>query len=178
MEFDNDIKLKGYIKNILKRDGTIILITFQDCLVKQKSKILFKPEWGNYDIICGTKITSVYNGPADSNNYYIDFNEKKSNYSLKYNTSSTKKIDSLLNNLFKEIALLKGEGNINDYFNIYKDMKKKSVVDWLLKYKLLEVTNCNKNISWILEIYKDLEKISQKNSDLSRAIKRGLKLFN
>ena len=57
-------------------------------------------------------------------------------------------------------------------------MDKESIDDWLLKYEFLEATNCNRQINWINDIYLDLEKISSKNTDLSRAIKRALKLFS
>ena len=57
-------------------------------------------------------------------------------------------------------------------------MNKESINDWLLKYEFLEATNCNRDINWINNIYLDLEQKSNKNSDLSRAIKRALKLFS
>ena len=56
-------------------------------------------------------------------------------------------------------------------------MNKESIDDWLLKYEFLEATNCNRKIDWVNDIYLDLEKTSHKNTDLSRAIKRALKLF-
>ena len=57
-------------------------------------------------------------------------------------------------------------------------MNKESIDDWLLKYEFLEATNCNRQINWVNDIYLDLKKISRKNTDLSRAIKRALKLFS
>jgi len=57
-------------------------------------------------------------------------------------------------------------------------MNKESIDDWLLKHEFLEATHCNREISWVNDIYLDLEKISRKNTDLSRAIKRALKLFS
>ena len=53
-----------------------------------------------------------------------------------------------------------------------------NINDWLLKYEFLEATNCNREINWINDIYLDLKRISSNNTDLSRAIKRALKLFS
>ena len=174
LQFSSGIKVSGYISNILKKENKIIIITFYECYVKYKSEILFKPDWGNYDLICASDIVSVFGGPADSKNYYL--NSDKSQYA-KYNKKNNKKQNSDLNKLFKKLFSIKKNSDINEYYEIYKAMQKKNISDWLIKYKLLEATNCNREINWINNLYIDLNKITIKNSDLSRAIKRGLNLF-
>jgi hypothetical protein len=77
------------------------------------------------------------------------------------------------------MSKLKGaKSNIPHLYNLYKKMNEESINDWLLKYEFLEATNCNREINWVNDIYLDLEKISHKNTDLARAIKRALKLFS
>ena len=56
-------------------------------------------------------------------------------------------------------------------------LKKESINNWLLKYQFLEITNCDRNIKWINEIYLDLKKKSKNNSDISRVISRALNTF-
>ena len=70
------------------------------------------------------------------------------------------------------------QNEIEKLFEIYKKIKEDKITDWLLKYQLLEKTNCNLEIAWIKTIFNDLKKLSNKNSDLSRAIKRSLNLFS
>jgi len=179
LEFENKISVNGTIKNILKNKSRIILITFKDCTVKHNNKNLFQPVWGDYDLICASKVTSVFGGACDSPKYYKKINLINSRYD-KYNIKKSiggKNI--ILNNFFKNISALKNiEGNIPHLYNLYKRMKRKSIVDWLLKYEFLEVTNCNRKLDWVNDIYLDLEKMSSQNTDLSRAIKRALKLFS
>ena len=115
-----------------------------------------------------------FGGPADSGNYYS--NSDKSQYT-KYNKKNTKKQNSDLNKLFKKLFSIKNKNDINGYHAIYKTIQKKNISDWLIKYKLLEATNCNREIKWINNLYIDLNEHAKKNSDLSRAIKRGLNLF-
>ena len=179
LEFENQIYVNGKIKNILKEKSRIILITFENCTVEHNKEILFRPEWGNYDLICASKITSVFGGPSDSSKYYEKINLTKSRYD-KYNIKkSTKGKNTILNNLFKKISKSKDtKPNISYLYNLYKKMNKESIDDWLLKYEFLEATNCNREINWVNDIYLDLEKTSHKNTDLARAIKRALKLFS
>ena len=179
LEFENQIYVNGKIKNILKEKSRIVLITFQNCTVRYNKEILFQPEWGDYDLICASKVTSVWGGASDSSKYYEKIKLTKSRYD-KYNikkTTSGKNI--ILNNLFKRISELKNtEENTPYLYNLYKKMNKELIDDWLLKYEFLEATDCNRKLDWVNDIYLDLEKTSSKNTDLSRAIKRALKLFS
>jgi len=180
LEFENNITVKGYIHDIVEENSKINIITFKECLVKHRNKILFKPSWGYFDLICASKIKSVYNGPADTNHYYMnmDLDTKKSRYE-KYNRkrNHSKEIKTL-NYYFEKIeALKKIKNNTKELSYLYKKMNKNNINDWLLKYEFLCATNCNRNLDWINNMYIDLEKKAAKGSDLSRAIKRGLNLF-
>ncbi len=64
--FESDIQVKGKVKSIIQKDGKTILITLEDCTVKENNgNVLFQPEWGVYDMAVGEKILSVFNGAAD-----------------------------------------------------------------------------------------------------------------
>ena len=178
LEFENNIVVKGFIHNLIKENSKISIITFKDCLVKHRSKVLFDPTWGYFDLICASKVESVYNGPADTAHYYIELENKKTRYT-KYNTKQKlpeeiKKIDYYFKKIedFKKI-----KNNIQELSLLYRKMVKNNISDWLLKYEFLCATDCNRNLEWVDNMYIDLEKEASKKSDLSRAIKRGLNLF-
>ena len=177
LDFKDGIKLKGRIKNILKKNSRIILITFTECQIVQDKLILFEPTWGNFDLVSGLTINSVFGGPSDSINYYEKLKTKKIRYQ-KFNIK--KKIssdDRKLNKIFQLISKTH-KNDIGRLFKIYQKSKKNKVNDWLLKYEFLEKTSFNIKIPWIKNIYNDLNKLSSKNTDLSRAIKRSLNLFS
>ena len=176
LTFDNNILIKGRIINIIKKNNSIIMISLKNCLVTSNQKILFNPKWGIYDLICVEKIISVYGGPADTKNYYLNYKSENSKYS-KYRKAKRHKENNELNKLFKKIDSFH-KNEIDECYKVYQLMKKRKINDWLLKYKLLDATNCNLKIVWIKKIYTELKLLSNKNTDLSRAIKRGLKLFN
>ena len=104
---------------------------------------------------------------------------KKSRYK-KYNKKNTLISDNkILNNYFKKIDNIKKNNfDLKKLHILYNKMKNDSIDDWLLKYEFLELTNCNRNLDWINNLYLDLSKLSKEKTDLSQAIKRGLNLFN
>ncbi len=64
-EFESGIKVEGVLKNVLRREGKILIMSFVDCTVTHKGKTLFEPSWGVFDMAVGEKIVSAFNGPAD-----------------------------------------------------------------------------------------------------------------
>lgn len=66
LNFDSNIKLTGTVTNLFFKDSKLLLITFENCLVKYQEQILFDPTWGKFDLAVGTKVVSVFSGPADS----------------------------------------------------------------------------------------------------------------
>ncbi len=64
-EFESGVKVEGVLRNVLREDGKILIMSFVDCTVTHKGKTLFEPSWGVFDMAIGEKIVSAYNGPAD-----------------------------------------------------------------------------------------------------------------
>ena len=75
-------------------DRITFKITQKYSHVKKDDKILFNPNWGNFDLICGQKITSVFGGPADKQNYY-EFLEIEKQYTTKINKSIDNNLKSI-----------------------------------------------------------------------------------
>jgi phenylalanine-4-hydroxylase len=69
LQFQSGIELKGRLVSTTKRKGKTILATFKDCEVRNGESILFAPEWGTFDLAIGSKVTSVFGGPADRVRY-------------------------------------------------------------------------------------------------------------
>ena len=174
--FKSNISVEGTISKIIRRNSKIILITFINCIVKHDNLILFKPEWGNYDMICGEIITSVYGGPADKTNYYSS--SSNSHRYLKYNKKNQTEKNIRLNVLHKKVNLLKNKKkSFNQIEKIYLNAKQNFTNEWLIFYEILEISLDIEKAYWVENIIKKLNKIIEKNSDLSHAIKRGLDLL-
>ncbi len=60
LEFESGIKLVGKLK-AREKD----LATFTDCTVTWGQETLYRPEWGEFDLVLGETVPSVFGGPAD-----------------------------------------------------------------------------------------------------------------
>lgn len=66
LQFENGIEVHGDVtKFTLNQKGQPVLVQFKNCTVKNGEEILFKPEWGLFDMALGTTVVSVFGGPAD-----------------------------------------------------------------------------------------------------------------
>lgn len=65
LEFESGIILSGRLVNYLKYKSKNLVFGFKDCSLVYNNELLFHPSWGQFDMACGTKVTSVFGGPAD-----------------------------------------------------------------------------------------------------------------
>ena len=175
LDWDSGIKLKGKLQNIIRKDGKAILMSFVDCTLTYKDKTLFIPEWGTFDLAIGSKITSVYNGPADPDAYGYQFEVPKE----KTHKIAHSKEAKQLHNLYSDTQVLrdsKKEILENEISNIFMKLSDDFPEDWLLSLELHEICvkyNFDKLASEIkLYLHKKLES----NPDLSKLINDGISM--
>ena len=172
--FEGNIKVFGTIINILKRNSKIILITFSNCTVKYNSKILYDPSWGNFDMLCGDTVNSVYGGPCDKEKFYINLRaeDKYLNYNLKNKNTYSK----ALNKIHQKVSKLQFKKNNQAKIEkLYVEAKTQFPNEWLILYEILCISN--KKSYWVNEILEFFDTLIKKDDDLGRAIKRGLDLI-
>ena len=179
LNFKSGIKLSGKLNNKLIHNQKPLMASFSNCRVTKEDQILFDPNWGTFDLVCGTSIVSVYGGPADIENYlkFMDLelpNLKKPSYSIG-NTQETKSIDKL----YKEVRQIREGGWVDEdrIREIIHQIELINSEEWLIRYELMEILlNFKTNES---KLYSDLKaqiiKISEKNIDLQQSILRGIK---
>ncbi len=70
LKFNSGVSLRGEALQIKRSgEGRTLIVTFKNTLVKYQNEVLFKPEWGEYDMAVGSTISSVFGGPADRETY-------------------------------------------------------------------------------------------------------------
>ncbi len=80
LEYASGIVVDGVLNDFLySPQETLILITWSDCRVTLKDRVLFDPSWGEFDMAVGSQVTSVFGGPADRSRYPVkeDFVAKR-----------------------------------------------------------------------------------------------------
>ena len=69
LELVTGFEVSGVLQETLWKNEHLVLLKWSDCTVQKGSKVYFEPSWGDFDMLVGETITSVYNGPADRSAY-------------------------------------------------------------------------------------------------------------
>ncbi len=69
LRFVSGFQVEGRVLDIFRVKGELAMLTFGDCLVKKGSQVYFEPSWGEFDMLIGDSVPSVYGGPADRDAY-------------------------------------------------------------------------------------------------------------
>ena len=172
LEFESNLTVSGEIitgkRNL---QGKIILISFKNCTVTHKNIILFKPEWGNYDMAVGKDIVSAYSGPADLNSF-----------NLITHVPSSKTIHVEKSN--KQLELEAFYQQVRDYRDgnnrtisrtkVLEQLIEKHPNDWLLPIELYELAFIGNEQNLCESILQHLETIKQNRPEVGRLIDDGL----
>ncbi len=65
IEFVSGFKVSGDIAYLEFKNSNLVLIKWKNCSVTGSNKVYFDPSWGDFDMIVGSTVTSVYGGAAD-----------------------------------------------------------------------------------------------------------------
>ena len=174
LKFEGGVLVRGVIITG-KRDikGKIQLISFKDCSVKYKDEILFKPDWGVYDMAVGKKVVSVFAGPADDNSFL-------NNYKLPKSTSELIVYDKKnlqLHKLYGEVKNIRQSGQIElkKISSIYNNIISNYNHEWLILLEIYEILFETKS-DLRDKVKKSLTEL-RKNDKFTDLIDNGLKLI-
>jgi len=172
--FESGVTVEGKLEGITRIDGMLVMLTFSDCLVTHKGKILFEPTWGIYDMAVGEQIVSAFNGPADPEAYGLEYEApKEKTHQIHYEEDAI-----YLHKLYYEIREIRETGlNAELIPGIWQDLKKKFPNDWLLSVEILELIMNNKiNIGFKEKVETHLNQLRKTNPEFSQLIANGIML--
>ena len=176
LTFDSGIKVNGIVKNILTKPGKLVLITFENCTVlDEKEIVLFKPEWGIYDMAVGEKIISVFNGAADKDKFdEVELIEPQTFEPTTYDAKTTK-----LHQLYHSVRTIREENkNLEQLNEIFETLKSEYSNDWLCAVEILELVFHKKpHHALEKEVLSFLELRKAKGGKFSKLIKDGLHII-
>ena len=176
-EYESGIVVEGLnITGIRNIHGKLILIQFEDCTVTYKNKILFKPEYGTFDLAVGSSIVSAYAGSADfrsfDNLYHISdtktIQETKDSYTITLEDLYQNVREMRVNNSFTEE---KGVSIYNILVNNYKS-------DWLLTLELYELALNINTTDFKTILFDRLKTIKNEHSEIAHLIDSGMSLLS
>lgn len=173
--FDGNITVTGEIvtgtRNI---QGEIMLIKFKNCTVTHNDTILFKPEWGIYDMAVGKKVISAFSGPADVDSFDM-INHVPSSHTIKAKKSPEREeLEKLYLNVRQirenKIQLM----SIEQTFDLIKHNHPN---DWLLSVEIAELLHQNDQKGLLPQVLIHLEKIKTNRPEIAHLITGGLELI-
>ncbi|MFV9552397.1 aromatic amino acid hydroxylase [Algibacter sp. PT7-4] len=175
LEFEGGIVVSGEIitgkRNL---QGKIILISFKNCTVTHNNTVLFKPDWGNYDMAVGKDIVSAFSGVADLNSFDLITHKTSSN------TIHVKKSEKrlALESLYQQVRdYREGTNKTISRTKVLEELIDKHTNDWLLPVELYELAHLGNELELCEKILSHLEGIKQNNPKLGRLIDDGLEII-
>ncbi|MDP5229950.1 MAG: aromatic amino acid hydroxylase [Cellulophaga sp.] len=176
LDFEGGIKVQGeIITGTRNLQGEIILITFDQCTVRYNDEVLFKPEFGLYNMAVGERIVSAFNGPADVSSFDL-ITHKITDTTIKpKKDSETEQLELY----YQQIRDFREEKNTTISRNkVFQELKNKYPNDWLLSIELYELAMASGDDEFSKEIIKHLTDIKLNNPKLGRLIDDGLALVH
>ncbi|RZK49370.1 MAG: aromatic amino acid hydroxylase [Pedobacter sp.] len=175
--FESGISVKGTLQNMLFKNDKLILLSFIDCWVKESSgHILFKPEWGTYDMAIGEKIVSVFNGAADKDAFEeITYVSEAQTHKIQYD-EATKKLHQLYQTL-RDIRNKKASADL--IYNVFEELQTSYREDWLAALEVLEIAvKENSDPEFIKSVRLYLSMKQRSEPALSKLIADGLHIID
>jgi phenylalanine-4-hydroxylase len=175
LEFEGDIKVIGEIitgkRNL---HGEIILISFKNCTVTHGETILFKPEWGNYDMAVGKKLVSAFSGPADVSSFDLILHVPSSK-TIKAKQSAER---DDLEVLYQTVRSIRESNDTTTSLEpIFTKLQEKHPNDWLLSIELIELLNIRNENDLMQEVISHLENLKEQRPEIEKLISNGLELI-
>ena len=173
LEFESGVKVIGKaITGTRDLRGKILLISLAECTVTIEDRVLFKPEWGIYDMAVGKEVISAYSGAADLNSFE-DFSKVSETKTHKISYSNKEKE---LYSLYDQVRKMREAKNASEekLTTIFNQLKLNFPLDWLLNLELYELALQN-HFSIQNSILNHLEKMKC-NKSYTKLIENGLVL--
>jgi phenylalanine-4-hydroxylase len=175
LNFIGGLIVSGTVKKVLTMDDSPILISLDNCAIRLNGDYLYRPEWGAYDLACGSKIVSVFGGAADWDNYYKN---KFSTSGSTHQSTNLNKENTKLNELYKQVRRLRENNKpSSNYLPILKKLYDEHPDDWLLCADIYEEIYSDPTLIGEKKLLKDHINKFAKNKMLSDVINRFINLI-
>lgn len=170
--FESGVVVRGYFDYVLTREGRNLLFGFTDCTVTYNGVILFRPEWGRYDMAVGISVVSAYQGPADTEAFEPEFDPPAEHtHRIVHNDKAIR-----LHGMYQQLRDARtGVAEIVDVEAFVNLVSKEYPDEWLLLLELAEFLNKREDAADILSmVVSQLDQMSNSEPELAGLIKDGL----
>lgn len=174
--FEGGVMVEGEIitgkRNL---QGKIILISFRNCTVKRKDEVLFRPEWGTYDMAVGENVISAFSGIADPNSFGQQFEiPKEKTHKITYSSK-----EKALFELYDQVRTMRQSNNIKEenLQFIFGQLIVNYPNDWLLPLEIYELLSSELSTDLRTEVKSYLEQFCLDDS-IKNLVTDGIRLID
>lgn len=174
LKYTSGVQVDGVLEKMTKLDKTSMILTFSKATSTLKNKVLFKPDWGLYDVVVGKKVTSVFGGPADR----IAYGETVDFVTAKVAAPVYSDPQKKLFQLYQDVRDLRSIKKVSQsaFDAVLKKVTSVASDQWLLFVELFEIGVAHKLSN--TEVMKHLETLKAKDQKTKDLIEDGIKLSN
>ena len=175
LEFEGNIKVVGEIVTGTRNlQGEILLIKFKNCTVTHNDTVLFRPEWGIYDMAVGKKVISAFSGPADVNSFDM-INHVPSSQTIKQKKSTEREE---LERLYLSVRNIReGKPATTTLKEAFASVSAGHPNDWLLSVEIAELAKKEGNSDLVDKVLNHLEKVKSNRPEILHLVDNGLELI-
>ena len=173
LNYKSGVQVKGQLAKILKVSDTATILTFSNATATFKSDTLFQPAWGDYDVVIGKTVTSVFGGPADR----IAFGETDDFVATQVAKPIYSNEQKKLFSFYQKVRELRQTQNISQLTSLMTEIRNEFPNEWLLYVELLEICyaeQCEESLK--LNLTTHLNQLMTQNPLTADVIQEGVKL--
>ena len=174
LEFESGVHVAGFLKSLTRKDGKLVLMTFDQCLVTLREQMLFLPEWGIYEMGVGEKIVSVYAGPADADAFGLSYPvPREKTHKILHHENAV-----MLHELYHAVAAMRENGYAPALIEkLWKVAVEKFPDQWLIALEIYEILLLNDHQALAGKVKSHLEQLSAENPDTHKLINDGIQIL-
>ena len=174
LEFESGVVVDGKLHYVRKnRYGKILLMTFKNCTVNFQGEILFQAEWGDYDLGVGSRVSSVFAGVADRDEYYTEA------YISPTNTFHLEPVYEQYQGIFRSLRYIREyQGGFENLALIFQEAMQKYPDAWLIYLEIFEIVTPRKKLTELsIAVKKYLMDLSLRKLEYHKLIVNGIDLI-
>ena len=173
LEFEGGVKVEGeIITGTRNLQGKVIIISLRNCTVTHNDEILFKPEWGKYDMAVGKDIISAFAGPADHHSFDLITHTPSTTTIKSKKTPEREELESLY------LAVRNIRNGENTKFSLqaaFDIVTKHHPKDWLLSVEIYEIA-VEDDPELAEKVKSRLEALKKERPEIAHLIEDGMEM--
>ena len=172
--FKSGVHVTGTVIDIIRNKEKVAVISFTNCTVTLKNRLLFDTSWGTFDMAVGSAVTSVFPGAADPAAFFQGDEEEEA--------TPAPRTQSELESMYETVRNIRNDDSLHEHhieqlIAIYHVLERFYKQEWLLRLEILELLQEHKvEIPECATLFHQLSSFTD-NEAVQRLINNGLALL-